>query len=223
MFKEEIDYLSTTSRNQFNQIEMSNRADSPDQQQQKSDLKDLMQTPLLRMNLLFSFLVWSSAMFNFYLITFYLKYFPGSIFVNSIWFALSDFFSFILSGVVLKQSNNPNTTLVASFSVSAVGGVLYLMFYHYESAVPLFIILSRVGNSMAFNTVYVSNNRFFPTRFQSSTYGLANFVSHVIAVGAPMLAEASDPYPYAAFLANSCLGAIGSYFLQDISLAETRR
>lgn len=194
---------------------MSNKAESPDQ-----DMKDLMRVPLLRMNLIFSFIVWSCAMFNFYLITFYLKYFPGSIFINSIWFALSDFFSFILSGVILKQSNNANKTLLASFAVSAVGGIFYLLFYHQTHLVPLFIILSRVGNSMAFNTVYVSNNRFFPTRFLSSTYGLANFVSHLIAVGAPMLAEVSDPYPYTVFLFNSCVGAVGSYFLQDITQVE---
>ena len=70
-----------------------------------------MQNPLLRMNLLFSLVVWSCGMFNFYLITFYLKYFPGSIFKNSLWFALSDFVSFLISGTFLKKSGNPNRTL----------------------------------------------------------------------------------------------------------------
>ena len=152
-------------------------------------------------------------MFNFYLITFYLKYFPGSIFKNSLWFALSDFVSFIISGVLLKQSNNPNKTLLISFSVSAFGSILYLLFYWQLSLIPVFIILSRVGNSMAFNTVYVSNNRFFPTKYLASTYGLVNFVSHLVAVAAPMLAEMSDPYPFTVFLFNSCIGVICSFFL----------
>lgn len=68
-------------------------------------------------------------MFNFYLITFYLKYFPGSIFKNSLWFAVSDFVSFVISGALLKKSNNPNKTLLISFSVSATGAVFYLGFY----------------------------------------------------------------------------------------------
>lgn len=165
------------------------------------------------MNLVFACIVWTCAMFNFYLITFYLKYFPGSIFKNSLWFALSDFVSFIISGVLLKQSNNPNKTLLISFSVSAFGSILYLLFYWQLSLIPVFIILSRVGNSMAFNTVYVSNNRFFPTKYLASTYGLVNFVSHLVAVAAPMLAEMSDPYPFTVFLFNSCIGVICSFFL----------
>jgi hypothetical protein len=186
---------------------------SDKEESNQMSMKELMQTPLLRMNLIFLCVIWSAAMFNFYLITFYLKYFPGSIFKNSIFFALSDFISFSISGTILKKSDNPNRTLLTSFSVSGVGSILYLCFYWYHPLVPLFIILSRMGNSMAFNTVYVSNNRFFPTRYLASTYGIVNFVSHLLAVGAPMLAEVSDPYPFAAFLLNSCIGVLCSFFV----------
>lgn len=182
-------------------------------------MKDLMQTPLLRMNLIFSCVIWSVAMFNFYLITFYLKYFPGSIFKNSIWFAISDFISFIISCTLMKNSNNPNRTLFISFSVSAAGSILYLVFYWEVHLIPLFIILSRIGNSMAFNTIYVSNNRFFPTRYLASTYGIVNFVSHLIAVAAPMLAEVPNPYPFTMFLLNSVVGILCSFFVQDITQA----
>lgn len=180
---------------------------------ERMSMKELMQTPLLRMNLIFLCLIWSAAMFNFYLITFYLKYFPGSIFKNSLFFAISDFVSFLISGTLLKQSNNPNRTLLTSFGVSALGSTMYLCFYWHTPLVPLFIILSRMGNSMAFNTVYVSNNRFFPTKYLASTYGLVNFIAHLVAVGAPMLAEVSDPYPFAVFLFNSCIGVLCSFFV----------
>jgi hypothetical protein len=171
------------------------------------------------MNLVFACLVWSAAMFNFYLITFYLKYFLGSIFQNSIWFALSDFTSFFISGTLLKKSNDPNKTLLVSFSISVLGSIAYLAFYWNLHLVPLFIILSRMGNSMAFNTVYASNNRFFPTKYLASTYGIVNFVSHLIAVAAPLLAEVSDPYPFTVYLLCSLIGLVSSYFLQDITKA----
>lgn len=182
----------------------------------EGSLKELMSNPLLRMNLLFACVLWSCAMFNFYLITFYLKYFPGSIFINSIWFALSDFFSFVISGTYLKKSDNTNRTLLLSFGVSALGALLYLLFYQEVSLIPVFIICSRMGNSMAFNTVYVSNNRFFPTKYLASTYGIVNLVSHLIAVVAPLLAEVADPYPFAMFFINSAIGVVCSFFLQDI-------
>lgn len=188
--------------------------------QNERSLKDLMHTPLLRMNLIFSCVIWSVAMFNFYLITFYLKYFPGSIFKNSIWFALGDFVSFFISCTLMKRNNNPNRTLFISFSVSGAGAILYLIFNFEVHLIPLFIILSRMGNSMAFNTVYVSNNRFFPTRYLASTYGIVNFVSHLIAVAAPMLAEVPDPYPFTMFLLNSGIGILCSFFVQDITQAK---
>ena len=176
-------------------------------------MMELWDTPLLRLNLIFASVVWTCAMFNFYLITFYLKYFPGSIFKNSIWFALSDFVSFVISGTILKKSNNPNRTLLISFSISGLGSLLYLLLYWEHQLVPVFIILCRMGNSMAFNTVYASNNRFFPTKYISSTYGIVNFVSHLIAVGAPMLAEVSDPYPFTVFITNAAIAIICSFFL----------
>jgi hypothetical protein len=152
-------------------------------------------------------------MFNFYLIVFYLKYFPGSIYENSIWFALSDFFSFLISGTVLKKTGSPNRTLVLSFGLSALGALIYLFFFWDLRLVPIFILASRMGNSMAFNTVYVSNNRFFPTRYLASTYGIVNFVSHLVAVFAPLLAEVSNPYPFVVFLGNSVAGIVASLFL----------
>ena len=176
-------------------------------------LSGLWQTPILRMNLIFACLVWSCAMFNFYLIVFYLKYFPGSIFENSLWFALSDFFSFMISGTILKKTGSPNRTLALSFGLSAVGAFIYLFLFWDLRLVPIFILASRMGNSMAFNTVYVSNNRFFPTRYLASTYGIVNFVSHLVAVAAPLLAEVSDPYPFVVFFGNSVAGIVASFFL----------
>ena len=127
-------------------------------------------------------------MFNFYLITFYLKYFPGSIFKNSIWFAVSDFLSYFISGNILKRTSTQRTLLI-SYVLSGTGSLIYLMFYWDVRLVPVFIIMCRVGNSMAFNTVYVSNNRLFPTKYLASTYGIVNFISHLYAVGAPLTAE----------------------------------
>ena len=166
--------------------------------------------------MIFSCVIWSCSMFNFYLITFYLKYFPGSIFKNSIWFAVSDFLSYLASGSILKRTNLQRT-LFCSYILSGAGSITYLLFYWDARLVPIFILLSRVGNSMAFNTVYVSNNRLFPTKFMASTYGIVNLVSHLYAIGAPLMAEISDPYPFSAFLFHSCIGAVCSFFLKEIN------
>jgi hypothetical protein len=61
------------------------------------------ETKGLKRNLLCSVMVWMHGSFNFYLITFYLKYFPGNIYVNSMCFASADFIAYMMSGMVLKK------------------------------------------------------------------------------------------------------------------------
>lgn len=82
--------------------------------------------------------------------------------------------------------------------------------------VPLVILLSRVGNSMSFNTVYVTNNRLFPTHFLTSSFGLLNFISHIISIAAPMVAEVSNPYPMGIFLINSIIALISAIFIKEL-------
>jgi hypothetical protein len=65
------------------------------------------------MNLLASIVLYMEATFNYYLLSFYLKYFPGSIFENAGIFALSDFGAFIIAGVVLKLVSIPNAFRIA--------------------------------------------------------------------------------------------------------------
>ena len=52
-------------------------------------------------------------MLNSYLLTFYLKYFPGSVFTNTSCFALSDLFAYAITGSILKATNT-NTTFLSA-------------------------------------------------------------------------------------------------------------
>ena len=65
-------------------------------------IKDLWKDPILKVNLVCSCMVWLHGSFNFYLITFYLKSFPGNIFVNSMCFASADLIAYMSCGIVLK-------------------------------------------------------------------------------------------------------------------------
>jgi hypothetical protein len=64
-------------------------------------------------------LVWFCVSFDYYLITFYLKYLPGSIFVNSIVSSCSEALAIIFSGIILKVLSIKNSLLV-TFMLSAV-------------------------------------------------------------------------------------------------------
>ncbi len=76
--------------------------DSAVSKQQDPSLRELMSMPFLKKNLICSCFVWLLSAFNFYLITFYLKNIPGSIYLNSVMFAIADMWAFLSSGMILK-------------------------------------------------------------------------------------------------------------------------
>lgn len=102
--------------------------------------------------------------FNFYMLTFFMKYFPGNIFENSLCFAVSDLIAFTVSGIVIKYTR-VTRGLKLSFLISSLGGILFVMFSSITALIPVFICLCRMGVTMAFNLGYISVPRLFPIQF----------------------------------------------------------
>ena len=166
---------------------------------QKPDFRDMWREIKLRGNLIGCVLLWSMCSFNFYMLTFFMKYFPGNIFENSLCFAFSDLIAFTLSGLVIRY-----TTVVRGyklvFLISSTGGVLYMLFSNVPALIPVFLCLSRMGVTMAFNMGYISVPRLFPIKFQSTVYAIVNLFAHIIACFAPLVAEIAPPVPFIAYL-----------------------
>lgn len=127
--------------------------------------------------------------------------------------------AYSISGLILKRMTITKT-FVISYAISLAGGILYLVFHQSDSFIPIFIILSRVGNGMSFNVAYISNARLFPTKFLSTTFGIANLVSHLITIAAPMVAEIKDPYPYLIFNINMGAAIVACLFLKEYNEEE---
>ena len=171
----------------------------------------------LRINLICSCIIWLLSSFNFYLITFYLKSFPGSIFVNSLCFALADVVAFLSSGLILKYFVT-SQGLCFSYSLCLVAGIFYLIFFSSSISwvIPLIIFICRIGGSMSFNIGYISVARLFPTKYVSTVFGIVNFVAHLLTVGAPMVAEAPEPIPFLVFCINAFVAIFACLYLVEI-------
>ena len=83
----------------------------------------------MRSNLLGAFTIFSCAFFSGYLINFYLKYIPGSIYRNNFFFAISDIIGFSLSAISL-YCLPLRLALRMGFTGCAFGGILYLVYGH---------------------------------------------------------------------------------------------
>lgn len=84
-------------------------------------MKQIWADPVYKINLICACAIQTLSSFNFYLITFDVKSFPGNIYVNSICFAFADLTAYVMSGVLLKFSNVTRgfltsgiTTMIAS-------------------------------------------------------------------------------------------------------------
>jgi hypothetical protein len=65
----------------------------------------------------------------------------------------------------------------------------------YQSFVPIFLGLIRVGIVCAFNLVYLANVDVFPTLFAATALGFCNFFARLFTVMSPQIAERPPPLP----------------------------
>ena len=173
------------------------------------------ESPTLRRNLIWSIILYMEATFNYYLLTFYLKYFPGNIFENAGIYALSDFAAFIIAGVVLKFLSISNSFRVC-LTLAFTGGMLYLCTSNKANLVPLFICLCRVGQTMTYNVAVISVNRLFPTKFISTAYGVVNGFAHIFACLSSLIAEIPNPYPFMIFEALIVVAAFATMRIKEV-------
>ena len=162
------------------------------------------------------------ATFGFYLLTFYLKYFPGNLFENAAIFAGSDLLAYVLSGIVLKCTRLCTAIRIASF-IAGTGGILYLFVSDFTNFAPLVICLARVGMSMLYNICLISVNRLFQTQTVTTAYGIVNFCAHIFSCLAPMVAEIKNPYPFLVFDVLIIVGFVTSFYLTESSVIEAKR
>lgn len=177
--------------------------------------RDIWAVPVLRTNLWSAALLYMEATFNFYLLTFYLKYFPGNIFSNSAYFACSDLIAFCLAGLLLKKLGMKISIRIAA-ALALTGGISYLFLSTIDDLVPFIICFSRIGQSMIFNTTLICVNRLFPTLFIANAYGIVNFCAHCIACLSPFVAEVKNPYPFIFFNVFVLTAIFSSFFLTEI-------
>ena len=73
---------------------------------------------------------------------------------------------------------------------------------------------------MSFNIGYISVARLFPTKFVATVFGIVNFVSHSFTVGAPLVAEMPEPFPFLVFCLNAFVAIFACFQLVELDRAK---
>ena len=158
--------------------------------------------------------------FDYFLISFQLKYLPGNININTSVSYLSEMLGYATSGWILGKVAI-KWTLVSFFAIAGIGSFGALFYGDLDSdganwTFSIFVMLMKFGMSAAFNIVYIAQPKMFPTLFAVTAMGIVNIIARVVTIFAPVVAEIKAPVPMISFTTLAILAGVGSLFLIEV-------
>ena len=80
---------------------------------------------------------------------------------------------------------------VIFFSISTLAGTAIVVIggKDVSQVFVLLVLLAKFGVATSFTILYVVHGKMFPTLFSVTSMGIANFLSRLLTIGAPMVAE----------------------------------
>ena len=156
-----------------------------------------------------------AASFNYYLLNFYLKYMPGSIYMNSIVSSLSEVVAHWMAGCIVVKLGPVNGLSGANAlaTLSAVG-LWASTAVDWAGPVPVTVLAAKFGTGAAFAMLYMSTLQYFPNRYMGRVFGTCNVTARFVTIMAPMVAEAPSPTPELIMVVSCALAAILTRLLQ---------
>lgn len=159
------------------------------------------------LNLAIMSMLWTASSFNYYLITFFLKYIPGNIFLNTSLASISEIIAYAASGVLMTKVGTKISFMI-SFALAAVGGVLLASFFSSEELlIATCVLFTKFGVSFAFNVSYQATPQMFPVELCATAFGICNVFARFFTIMSPLVAELPGVTPII-ILALSCAGSV---------------
>ena len=101
---------------------------------------------------------WSVCSFNFYLLSFLLKYIHGNIYINAMVSSIADMIAYSASGVFFNYFRVKKSFLIY-WIIAMIGGITLLILEGIDSndyLIATFVMISRLGLTSSFNTVFLA-------------------------------------------------------------------
>lgn len=179
-------------------------------------LSDFLANRTNLVNLLIALFCWLSISFGFYLITFEIKYLPGSVFVNVLMSTAADILAKPLAFGVLSALGVKRSYLFG-FCVAIIGvAMLIATEGKFESKLitGVCLFVAKLGLACTFTFNYLSLEKLFPTLFCATASGSCNFFSRLITIFAPIIAEIPPPLPNAMLLGLLMVALFSTFSLE---------
>mmetsp|Transcript_38691 Transcript_38691/g.28051 ORF Transcript_38691/g.28051 Transcript_38691/m.28051 type:complete len:212 (+) Transcript_38691:929-1564(+) len=175
-------------------------------------LKYFLRQRTITCNLVALSYIWLSISFNFYLISFQMKYFPGNLFTNTYAAGIADLLGYLFGGVIYRKCGL-RKSLITCYIFSFIGSML-IIFLNDSSWMSTFVLITKFGITSSFCILFLSIVDVFPTLFTATAFGICNFFARIGTIFSPSLAEVDEPIPMATCASMCLLGAIVSFSLR---------
>jgi hypothetical protein len=136
---------------------------------------------------------WAIFSFSYYLVGFFIKYFPGNIFVNFAMFGLADICASFNIRASLSKMNIKQIYRIYLVCLSVISFMFYLFVDNHGIKdgiiVPVLLLFMRLYVYSCFNISYYSNTALFPTLLRSKVFSTTNSFCRPFTMLAPMVVE----------------------------------
>lgn len=179
----------------------------------------LRQGNILR-NLVSITVIWVTCAFNYYMLSFQVKYMPGSFFVNTLALGVVDLPGPIFV-IVLFSYFGKRSVFIGLFILQSLAGFSIILFVDEANpswTMPALVGVAKFGITAAFTGVWIAHPSMFPTLFAVTSIGISNIASRFFVIFAPLVGEWKFPVPIYLFTMMTILSTIASYMLCEKSL-----
>ena len=160
--------------------------------------------------------LWIAASFNLYMISFYMKYIPGNIFVTTLTSSLGDI-PLSIGGGFLYYFKGIRIAMTVFLICSIAGAVSIITWAKFESVaflIPVVVLFTRSGIKCTFDSCYLANATIFPAIFSGTAFGFCNLGAKIITIFSPLTAEVKDPVPMIIFASLAAVALVLVQFIQ---------
>jgi hypothetical protein len=149
--------------------------------------------------------LWIYSAFNYYLIGYYVKYFPGDVFVNFMTMTIAE----VIAPICLRLVQGRWSIQLVYRNLQygcAISAIIYIINEHFGfvSLVPPLILLIRVFVKSLYSLSYYANGKLFPTLVKTSIFSLTNGLARPFSALSTLVNEYTSN-PGEIFLATSLL------------------
>ena len=170
--------------------------------------------PKILVNLIIMSMVWLASSFSYFLIFALINTF-SQIYITGLTSSASEVLAYI-AAIFLQKKFGVKHSLIISFGVSTLGGILILSWGLSNQDSTLFFVfflLAKFGIACTF-TLNMSANSYFPTLFAATAIGISNFTARLVSAFSYLVSGLSEPYPIIMFTSICGLTCVFLFFLR---------